>query len=98
MLYRIVKLAVFPEYRLQIEFEDGTAGTIDLAGDLHGPMFGPLRDKALFGKAFLDEFGVVCWPNGADYAPDAMYEIVTHRSGDKSKSVAEAPGGSRKAR
>ena len=83
MLYRIVKLVVVPKYRLQIEFEDGAAGTIDLADDLHGPMFEPLQDEALFQKAFLDEFGVVCWPNGADYAPDAMYEIVTGTAAKK---------------
>jgi hypothetical protein len=77
MLYRIVKLSVLPKYKLQIEFEDGTAGIVDLADDLHGAMFEPLKDEAFFRKASLDEFGVVCWPNGADYAPDAMYDIIT---------------------
>jgi hypothetical protein len=77
MLYRIVKLAVLPRYRLHIEFEDGSAGVIDLADDLYGPMFEPLRNEAFFAQAALDEFGAVCWPNGADYAPDAMYDIIT---------------------
>lgn len=77
MLYRIVKLTSLPQYKLCVEFEDGTAGTVDLSNDLHGPMFEPLRDEAFFGRAFLDEYGVVCWPNGADYAPDAMYDILT---------------------
>lgn len=77
MLYRIVKLNVLPNHRLQIEFEDGAAGTVDLADELYGPMFEPLKDEAFFRQAFLDEFGTVCWPNGADYAPDTMYDIVT---------------------
>ena len=83
MLYRIIKLAVLPRHRLQIEFEDGTAGIVDMSENLHGPMFEPLRDEAFFRKASLDEFGVVCWPNGADYAPEAMYEIVTGKTGKK---------------
>jgi hypothetical protein len=76
MLYRIVKLAILPHHRLHVEFDDGTAGTIDMADELTGPMFEPLRDEMLFSKAYLDEFGVVCWPNGADYAPDAMYNLI----------------------
>ena len=80
MLYRIVKLTVLPKYKLQIEFEDGAAGIVDLADDLYGPMFESLKDEAVFRTAFLDEFGTVCWPNGADYAPDTMYDMVTGKA------------------
>jgi hypothetical protein len=76
VLYRIVSLKTLPDYHLRIEFEDGTAGVVDLCDELKGPMFEPLRDQAFFDQAFLDEFGVVCWPNGADYAPDAMYDML----------------------
>ena len=82
MLYRIVRLSVLLKYRLEIEFEDGTAGILDMAGDLNGPMFEPLGDESFFQKAYLDDFGVVCWPNGADYAPDAMYEMITGKAAE----------------
>jgi Protein of unknown function (DUF2442) len=95
MLYRIVKLNVLPKYRLEIEFENGAAGTIDLADDLNGPMFEPLRDEALFARASLDGFGVVCWPNGADYAPDAMYDIITGKA-DAGRSKPAARAGERR--
>jgi hypothetical protein len=65
-----------PGYRLRIEFEDGISGTLDLSSDLYGPMFEPLRDVRLFAQARVDEFGVVCWPNGADLAPEVVYEEI----------------------
>ena len=42
---------------------------------LEGSVFEPLKKRAFFGKVKLDPLcGTVCWPNGADLAPDALYE------------------------
>ena len=79
-LWRIVKLKVLPEYRLEVEFADGVHGIVDLSQDLWGPMFEPLKDPDYFAKAALDEDGAVCWPHGLDLAPDAMYEDLTRGS------------------
>jgi hypothetical protein len=62
------------DYRLHVTFEDGTTGVVSLNDRLFGPMFEPLRDLAMFRQVSLDEFGAICWPNGADLAPDALYE------------------------
>jgi Protein of unknown function (DUF2442) len=43
---------------------------------LFGPIFEPLQDPSFFSKVTVDEFGAVCWPNGADLAPDALYERI----------------------
>ena len=64
------------EYRLHVEFADGTQGEVDLSDRLFGPVFEPLRSSELFEQVEIDEFGVVCWPNGADLAPDALYETI----------------------
>jgi hypothetical protein len=40
-------------------------------------MMEPLRDPARFARpsdAGIDEWSVICWPNGADLAPDAIYD------------------------
>lgn len=39
---------------LAVEFEDGVRGVIDLAQDLWGPMFEPLRDPAKFAEVEAD--------------------------------------------
>jgi hypothetical protein len=79
----ITRLSPLPGYRLSVEFDDGVAGTVELEGDLFGPVFAPLRDEALFAQVHLDEFGVPCWPCGADLAPDGIYARLTGRTTHK---------------
>jgi hypothetical protein len=65
-------------FRLRLTFEDGTVGEIDLADDLWGPVFEPLKDRDLFTQVSVDgECGTIVWPNGADFAPEWLYEVVT---------------------
>jgi hypothetical protein len=61
-------------YQLEVTFDDGTNGVVSLKDRLFGPVFEPLRDPAMFRQVTVDEFGAICWPNGADLAPDALYE------------------------
>ena len=63
-------------YRIWVEFEDGVKGEIDLRQRLFGPVFEPLRDPELFRRVFIDEYGAICWPNGADLAPDAVHQTL----------------------
>lgn len=73
---RVVFVETRPDYQLEVAFSDGIRGVISLKDRLFGPVFEPLRDPKLFAQAHVDEFGVVCWPNGADLAPDALYQQV----------------------
>jgi hypothetical protein len=45
----------------------------DFSAWLHGPVFEPLKDQGYFQRFFL-EGGTVTWPNGADIAPETLYE------------------------
>jgi hypothetical protein len=56
-------------------FDDGIAGTIDFSDWLTGPVFQPLKDREYFSR-FSVEGGTVTWPNGADIAPETLYERV----------------------
>lgn len=71
---RVTSVKALPGWKLAICFSDGTNGTVSMEGRLFGPVFEPLKDSSLFAQVQIDEFGAVCWPNGADLAPDALYE------------------------
>ena len=74
---RITRVTALSGYRLHVEFDDGAAGEIEMADRLFGPAFEPLRDPNEFGKVFVDEFGAIAWPCGADLAPDAIHRRLT---------------------
>jgi hypothetical protein len=74
---RVVRVDPLSNYRLWVQFDDNVSGTIDLAGELTGPVFGEFRDENLFRQVSVDQYGAVCWPNGADLAPDALYSEIT---------------------
>lgn len=80
MLWRVAKVRALPAFRLEIEFADGVRGVLDYSHLMHGPMFEPLREPARWAEVRIDEQGVVCWPNGADLAPDAMYDRLKAQS------------------
>lgn len=75
-MQRVVSVRPLEDFQLEVAFDDGVSGVVCLKDRLFGPMFEPLRDLTLFRRVFVDEFGAVCWPNGADLAPDALYEKV----------------------
>lgn len=64
------------DHVLYLEFEDGLEGAVDLAAyPRRGSIFAPLADVEFF-KRFTLEGGTVTWPNGADIAPERLYEMV----------------------
>jgi hypothetical protein len=73
----MVHVRALPGYRLEVRFADGVEGIVDLSQDLWGPVFEPLKDPVRFAEVGLDEHGAPCWPNGADLAPDAIYQDLT---------------------
>ncbi|MEZ5366284.1 MAG: DUF2442 domain-containing protein [Bryobacterales bacterium] len=86
-MYRTKKVQALDGYRLSVEFADGVCGVIDLQDRLFGSVFEPLRDPAFFRQVSIDEFGVICWPNGADLAPDALYRRLVSESASESVST-----------
>ena len=61
-----------------VRFEDGTEGEIDLSEELYGPLFEPLAPLESFASFRLNrDTGTIEWPNGADFAPEFLYEKVS---------------------
>lgn len=76
---RIVDADPLGGHRLRLAFSTGESRTVDvlpLVKQVGGPVFEPLRDPAYFGRVSVDPVcGTVAWPNGADLAPSALYEL-----------------------
>ena len=76
-----------------VRFSGGEEGVVDLAKYVDfGPMFRPLADESFFRQLRV-EGGTIAWPNGADIAPERLYELLAkhagHGSADDVAKVAE---------
>ncbi|NTW53452.1 MAG: DUF2442 domain-containing protein [Chlorobaculum sp.] len=63
------------DYKVWLSFNDGTQGEVDLASELYGEIFEPLKDVSFF-KSFTLEAHSLSWSNGADFAPEFLHELV----------------------
>jgi len=83
-LPRITGVRHVRAHTLWLQFNDGLEGEIDLASqfdDLAGPVLAPLRDERLFSRVRIDA-GALAWPNGADWAPEALHGLLAATKGD----------------
>jgi len=78
MIVRIVEAMPVGDHELRLVFNDGVNSQVDVRPLLdEGPVFGPLRDPAYFREVVLDPVcGTVVWPNGADFAPEALRALA----------------------
>ena len=59
-------------YCIELEFNTGLRKTVDFSRWLKGPVFSPLKNQVEFRKFFIAG-GSICWPNGADIAPERLF-------------------------
>ena len=65
-------------FRIQVTFNDGVQEVLDFSQWLEGPIFEPLKHQEYF-RHFFVEGGTITWPNGADIAPETIYDAATHK-------------------
>ncbi len=77
-LVDVISVRVLDGFQVHLVFQDGTEDVIDLEHHLQGPIFEPLRNDPQFFRSVrvAPEAGTIVWPNGADIAPDTLYEEV----------------------
>ena len=73
-LVHVVEAEYRGGHRVWLRFNDGLEGEVDLVQELSGGVFEPLRDEAYFASFVVDE--TLTWPNGADFAPEFLYDLV----------------------
>lgn len=75
-MLRVVDVDYIKDYKLLITFSDGSKKNVDLKPYLNGEVFGELLDKDKFIQYGLTRVTIE-WANGADLAPEFLYEIGT---------------------
>ena len=71
---RVLEAEYAGGHRIRLVFDDGSANTVDFSQWLVGPVFEPLKDESYFKRFFIDA-DTIAWPNGADIAPETLYDV-----------------------
>ena len=75
MVPRITDMRYISECRVWLRFADGKEGEVDLKDELWGEVFEPLENHEQFKTVYLDrELNTIRWENGADFAPEYLYD------------------------
>jgi hypothetical protein len=92
MRWRVVKAKACGPHSVDLTFKDGRRKRVNLLPLLEGPVFQPLRDPAFFARLRLDaRAGTVVWPNGADIAPEALYDLPEEANNKAKRSSPNKP-------
>lgn len=74
---RIIRVRILEDYCLELAFDDGVVGTVDLA-DLAGKgVFVLWNEPGAFGKVRIGSSGELAWGDAIDLCPDSLYLRVT---------------------
>lgn len=75
MVLHVDSVQALDGYSLRLEFSDGAIKDVDLSHELYGEVFEPLKEIGFFRRVAVNpETGTIEWPNGADFAPEFLYE------------------------
>jgi len=77
----VVAVECLGNYQLKLQFNNGVKGIVDLEKELYGEIFEPLKNKDFFEKVFVNS-RTIEWPNGADFAPEFLFQIAIDKTGE----------------
>jgi len=65
------------DYKIHVTFNNGEERVADFSKwGIGQGVYKPLKQKAYFKKFFVDGW-TISWPNGADIAPETLYDEST---------------------
>ncbi len=77
MILHTTEVVPLSNYRLFLRFNNGQSGEVNLASELEGEVFEPLRDPAMFATASQHPImRTVVWDNGTDMAPEFLCDLL----------------------
>jgi len=77
---RVSEVKVLRGYQLELLFDDGTRGTVDLCDLVGKGVFALWCDYGAFQRVRIGSSGELTWDDQIDLCPDAMYLKVTGKT------------------
>src|SRR2546421_12102477 len=79
-LIKPIRVEARPEYRLYVEFADGTKGEIDLSKLAGKGVFQVWNDYHVFKNVSIGDHREIKWGNEIELCADSLYLELTHKS------------------
>jgi len=81
-MVNLIKVTPQAGCRLQLEYDDGTIGDVDMSDLIGKGIFTALNDTALFEAVTVGEHGEVRWNEDLELCGDALYLQITGKSAE----------------
>ena len=76
-MIKIAKVNVLQDYRLELVFDDGVCGVVDLSELVGKGIFSLWSDRHVFEQVRIGLLGELVWEEKIDLCPDSLYMKVT---------------------
>lgn len=74
---RITDAKALPEFRLELRFDNGESGVVDLSEFVGRGVCAAWEQPGVFERVAVTAEGAVEWPGEIDFCPDALYLRMT---------------------
>jgi len=76
---KVSKVKTLQGYRLDLTFDDGVNGVVDVSDLVGRGVFALWRDHRVFEQVRIGSFGELVWEDKIDLCPDSLYLKATGR-------------------
>jgi hypothetical protein len=79
----VTQVKVLEEYRVELMFNDGRSGVVDLSHLVGKGVFAAWQDYESFKRVRIGESGELVWNDQIDLCPDSLYLQATGQRADE---------------
>jgi Protein of unknown function (DUF2442) len=80
---RIIDAKPLPQFRLELRFDNGETGVVDLSSLAGRGVFEVWNVPGVFDDVKVTDDGAVQWPGELDLCPDALYLRMTGKTAEQ---------------
>lgn len=79
-MYRVVDAKALDGFRVELAFDDGVRGTVDLSPLVGEGVFAAWAEPGRFAAVSITSYGALSWGDEIELCPDALYLDVTKKT------------------